>query len=187
LFGNFLFTDLFTDEFSHLQNDVNAQELAALKAVIRCVEEFKLEADYPLDPLQKRVAQLDKSKTDKKRGGDFGKRQQSKKPRAHGGFRGFRASGVTAPSAASVGRHIPPAFVERAAYTGMSERYPHAGLATYDYQVPSQPAYAQQTNDQKLYYYPQDDRVTPTSYNAASTTYGSYIGNGLQSSHQPYM
>ncbi|XP_062154925.1 FRIGIDA-like protein 3 [Alnus glutinosa] len=169
------------------QNDVNAQELAALKAVIRCVEEFKLEADYPLDPLQKRVAQLDKSKTDKKRGGDFGKRQQSKKPRAHGGFRGFRASGVTAPSAASVGRHIPPAFVERAAYTGMSERYPHAGLATYDYQVPSQPAYAQQTNDQKLYYYPQDDRVTPTSYNAASTTYGSYIGNGLQSSHQPYM
>nr|XP_023921755.1 FRIGIDA-like protein 3 [Quercus suber]XP_023921756.1 FRIGIDA-like protein 3 [Quercus suber]XP_023921757.1 FRIGIDA-like protein 3 [Quercus suber]XP_023921758.1 FRIGIDA-like protein 3 [Quercus suber]XP_023921759.1 FRIGIDA-like protein 3 [Quercus suber]POE98797.1 frigida-like protein 3 [Quercus suber] len=166
------------------QNEVNAQELAALKAVIRCIEEFKLEADYPLDPLQRRVAQLEKSKTDKKRGGDFGRRQQSKKPRANGGFRGFRAPVA---SAASAGRQGPPAFVERAAYTGMSERYPHAGMATYDYQVPSQPAFVQQANDQRLYYYPQDDRVTPTSYNAASTNYGGYIGGGLQSSHQPYM
>jgi hypothetical protein len=81
-----------------LQNDANAQELAALKSVIRCIEEFKLEADYPLDPLQKRVAQLEKSKTDKKRGGEFGRRQQSKKPRANGGFRGFRAPGVAAAS-----------------------------------------------------------------------------------------
>ncbi|GMY11852.1 FRIGIDA-like protein 3 [Fagus crenata] len=169
------------------QNDANAQELAALKSVIRCIEEFKLEADYPLDPLQKRVAQLEKSKTDKKRGGEFGRRQQSKKPRANGGFRGFRAPGVAAAQVATSGRQGPPAFVERAVYTGMSERYPHAGLAPYDYQVPSQPAYAQQANDQRLYYYPQDDRVTPTSYNAAPTNYGSYIGGGLQSQHQPYM
>ena len=40
---------------------MNAQELGALKAVIRCVEEYKLETDYPLDPLQKRVAQLERS------------------------------------------------------------------------------------------------------------------------------
>lgn len=167
------------------QNEANAQELAALKAVIRCVEEFKLEADYPLDPLQKRVAQLEKSKTDRKRGGEFNKRQQAKKPRAHGGFRGFRASGLPASSAG--GRHGPPAFGERIAYPGMPERYPHAALATYDYQVPGQPAFGAQANDQKLYYYPHDDRVAPTSYNVASTNYGSYMGNGLQSSHPPYM
>ena len=40
---------------------MNEQELGALKAVIRCVEEYKLETDYPLDPLQKRVAQLERS------------------------------------------------------------------------------------------------------------------------------
>ncbi|KAG2724276.1 hypothetical protein I3760_01G008900 [Carya illinoinensis] len=170
-----------------VQIDVNAQELAALKAVIKCVEEFKLEADYPLDPLLKRVAQLEKSKTDKRKGGDFGKRQQSKKPRGHGGFRGFRAPGVTVAGGATAGRQGPPAFVDRAAYAVISERYPHAGVAAYDYQAPSQSTYAQQAHDQRLYYYPQDDRSTPTSINAASTNYGSYIGGGLQSSHQPYM
>lgn len=176
-----------SDGVTGAQNEANAQELAALKGVIRCVEEFKLEADYPLDPLQKRVAQLEKSKNDKKRGGDFSKRQQSKKPRGHGGFRGFRAPGVAAVSAATAGRQGPPAFVERVAYTGMSERYPHAGLTAYDYQVPSQPTYAQQPNDQRLYYYPQDDRAAATSFNTGSTGYGSYVSGGLQSSHQPYM
>ncbi|KAJ0098007.1 hypothetical protein Patl1_28585 [Pistacia atlantica] len=100
------------------QIDVNAQELAALKAVVNCVKEYKLEADYPLDPLQKRVAQLERSKSDKKRGGDFG-----------------------------------------TAYGGMPERYPQAGPNPYDYQVPGQPAFAQQPTDQRLYFYPQDDRV----------------------------
>ncbi|KAG4125458.1 hypothetical protein ERO13_D10G097500v2 [Gossypium hirsutum] len=52
------------------QDDINARELAALKAVIRCVQDYGLEADYSLDPLQKRLAQLEKAKADnKKRGG----------------------------------------------------------------------------------------------------------------------
>ncbi|XP_044469719.1 FRIGIDA-like protein 3 [Mangifera indica] len=38
------------------QIDVNAQELAALKAVVSGVKEYGLEADYPLDPLQQRVS-----------------------------------------------------------------------------------------------------------------------------------
>ncbi|KAL5753081.1 hypothetical protein ACOSP7_023252 [Xanthoceras sorbifolium] len=165
------------------QNDVNAQELAALKAVISCVEEYKLEADYPLDPLQKRVAQLERSKSDKKRGGDFGKHQHSKKQRANGGYRGSRAPGGNV----AAGRQVPPVFVNRAGFRGMPERYPQAGPNPYDYQVPAQPAYAQQANDQRLYYYPQDDRVPPTSFNAAPANYGGYMGSGLQPSHQPYM
>ncbi|KAK9285368.1 hypothetical protein L1049_024559 [Liquidambar formosana] len=167
------------------QNDSNAQELAALRAVVKCVEEYKLEADYPLDPLQKRVAQLEKSKSDKRRYGEFGKHQQPKKARVNGGFHGFRGRGGTAATAA--GRQAAPVYGERVPYTGMSERYPHAGPNAYDYQVPSQSTFAQPTSDQRLYYYPQDDRVTATSYNAAPSNYGSYMGGGLQSSHPPYM
>ncbi|XP_031277963.1 FRIGIDA-like protein 3 [Pistacia vera] len=165
------------------QIDVNAQELAALKAVVNCVKEYKLEADYPLDPLQKRVAQLERSKSDKKRGGDFGKHQHSKKQRANGGYRGHRSHG----GKAAPGRHVPPVFSDRAAYGGMPERYPQAGPNPYDYQVPGQPAFAQQPTDQRLYFYPQDDRVNVTSYTAAPANYAGYMGSGLQSSHQPYM
>lgn len=174
------------------QTDVNAQELAAVKAVIKCIEQYKLEADYPLDPLQRRVAQLDKPKSDKKRSGDFGKHQQSKKSRPNGGSFGFRGRGGGAATAAAGARHIPP-FGDRLAYM---ERYaPHHAAVpnTYNYQVPGQPLYPQQTTDQRSYYYPQDDsRAAPTSYNgvaaasAATSNYGSYVGGGLPS-NQPYM
>ncbi|XP_010271588.1 PREDICTED: FRIGIDA-like protein 3 isoform X2 [Nelumbo nucifera] len=165
------------------QSDVNTQELAALRAVIRCVEEYKLEAEYPLDPLQKRVAQLEKSKSEKKRTGEVVKHQPPKKARANGGYYGARMP------VAPMDRQPPPVFNERGAYMGMgaTERYPHAGPATYDYQVPSQSAYVQQANTQRPYYYPQDDRVTATSYPPAPSNYGAYMGGGLQSSNQSYM
>ncbi|KAJ4714781.1 FRIGIDA-like protein [Melia azedarach] len=164
------------------QNDANAQELAALKAVISCVEEYKLEANYPLDPLQKRVAQLERSKSDKKRNGD-GKHQQSKKQRVNGGYRGSRApGGHTAGS-----RQPPPAFVDRAPFGGMPGRYPHASPNPYDYQVPGHSVYAQQINDQRLFYYPQDDRIPPIPFNAPPANYDGYRGGVLHPSHQPYM
>ncbi|EEF37448.1 FRIGIDA-like protein 3 [Ricinus communis] len=166
------------------QIDINAQELATLKAVIRCVEEYKLEADYPLDPLQRRVAQLAKSKSDKKRTGDFNRHHQSKKPRANGGYRRFR--GGAAPGTTGV-RQAPPVYAERTPYTGMPERYPHVGPNPYDYQIPSQSAYGQPATDQRMYYYPADDRVPTGSYDAAPSSYSSYMGTGMRPSHQPYM
>lgn len=176
--------NLFIYFFSvYVQNDANAQELAALKAVISCIERYKLEAEYPLDPLQKRVAQLERSKSDKKRGRDFSKHQQSKKHRANGGYRGFRASGGSAASS----RQAPPVYADRTVYGAMPARYHQAASNHYDYQVPGQSAYAQQINDQRLYYYPQDDRVAPNSYSAAPANYNGYAGSGLQPSHQPYM
>ncbi|XP_059623961.1 FRIGIDA-like protein 3 isoform X2 [Cornus florida] len=170
------------------QNDANAQELTAVKAVIWCIQEYKLEEDYPLDPLQRRVGQLEKSKPDRKRFGDFGKKQQFKKPRANGVY-GFRAPATaTAAAAAGGGRQAPTVFAERTTYAGTSERYPYAGPSTYDYQAPSgQAAYPQQAYDQRSYYYPQDERVTATTYSAAPSSYGSYMGSATQPSHQPYM
>ncbi|XP_071723372.1 FRIGIDA-like protein 3 [Rutidosis leptorrhynchoides] len=65
------------------QNDVSERELSALKAVIKCIEEHKLEDQYPLAPLQKRILQLEKAKADKKRATEVPK-PQPKRPRANG-------------------------------------------------------------------------------------------------------
>ncbi|KAI4354096.1 hypothetical protein L6164_002995 [Bauhinia variegata] len=76
------------------QIEVNDRELIALKAVIKCIEEHKLDEQYPLDPLQKRVIQLEKAKADKKRVTEAAK-PQPKRPRANGVGYGPRASDKT--------------------------------------------------------------------------------------------
>lgn len=65
-----------------MQSDVNEKELTALKAVIKCIEDHKLEHQFPLDPLQKQVLEIEKAKADKKRATEVGK-PQSKRPRAN--------------------------------------------------------------------------------------------------------
>ncbi|XP_074331872.1 FRIGIDA-like protein 3 [Apium graveolens] len=50
-----------------LQTEVNERELTALKAVIKCIEDHKLEEQYPIDPLQKQAVQLEKTKLDRNR------------------------------------------------------------------------------------------------------------------------
>ncbi|KAK7346933.1 hypothetical protein VNO80_21457 [Phaseolus coccineus] len=152
-------------DIASAKNDANAQELAALRAVIKCIEEYKLESDYPLDTLKKRVLQLEKSKGDKKRSGDFSKRPQSKRSRPNERYFSLHSSGVSAASIVGLGRQVPHV---RAPYAGNPDRYPHAGTITYDYQVPSQSIYSGPTN-------------------APPSNYGRYMGTSLQTSHQPYM
>ncbi|KAK2980596.1 hypothetical protein RJ640_011404 [Escallonia rubra] len=43
------------------------KEQSALRAVVRCIEEYKLEAEFPPENLKKRLEQLDKVKSEKKR------------------------------------------------------------------------------------------------------------------------
>ncbi|KAI3986995.1 hypothetical protein MKX01_039930 [Papaver californicum] len=186
-----------------VQNEANSQELAALKAVIKCVEDYKLEAEYPLDPLQRREAQLEKSKADKKRLGEGGKQQYPKRARANG------VGGHYAPRMPISGRDLQqPASVYGdggGSYMGASlERYhPHhvGSISTFaDYhQIPpnqggSGGSYVQQqaVTQRAAYYYSQDERATTTPYNAtptpANTTapinYGAgYVDSGIQ----PYM
>ncbi|KAL0435210.1 UNVERIFIED_CONTAM: FRIGIDA-like protein 3 [Sesamum radiatum] len=65
------------------QSDVNEKELTALKAVIKCIEDHKLEEQFPVEPLQKQVLEIEKAKADKKRATEVAK-PQSKRPRANG-------------------------------------------------------------------------------------------------------
>jgi len=90
------------------QNEMNERELSALKAVIKCIEEHKLEEQYPVDPLQKRVVQLEKAKADKRRAVEATK-PQSKRPRANGS--------VYAPRVTS--------FPEKSFYLAAPERHPY--------------------------------------------------------------
>ncbi|KAM7521925.1 hypothetical protein LguiA_011827 [Lonicera macranthoides] len=79
----------------NVQNDVNERELSALKAVIKCIEDHKLEDQYPLEPLQKRIQQLEKAKADKKRATEVPK-PQPKRPRANGVGNGPRFANIPA-------------------------------------------------------------------------------------------
>lgn len=141
------------------------------------------------------MAQLEKSKADKKRMGEM-KYQQPKRARANGGYYGSRMPVAAVDRQPPVfndrGAYMgkPPVFNEMGPYMGVPERYPNAGPTTYDYQAPSQGAYGQQPNaqTQRPYHYPQDQSATATTHNAAPSDYGGYnIASGLQSSHQPYM
>ncbi|KAJ7279222.1 hypothetical protein O6H91_Y378900 [Diphasiastrum complanatum] len=66
------------------KNDSGMKELSALKALLKCIEEYKLESQYPSAPLQRRVEQLEKDKSDRKRAA-VAVKAQSKRPRASAG------------------------------------------------------------------------------------------------------
>ncbi|XP_058105945.1 FRIGIDA-like protein 4a [Magnolia sinica] len=48
-------------------NIAGRKEQSALRAVIKCIEEYKLEAEYPPESLKKRLEQLEKAKVEKKK------------------------------------------------------------------------------------------------------------------------
>ncbi|XP_044985298.1 FRIGIDA-like protein 4a isoform X2 [Hordeum vulgare subsp. vulgare] len=47
--------------------NANKKEQSALRAVIKCVEDHKLEAEFPLEDLRKRLEELEMAKTEKKK------------------------------------------------------------------------------------------------------------------------
>ncbi|VVB15423.1 unnamed protein product [Arabis nemorensis] len=63
-----------------VQDEFNERELTGLKAVIKCIEEHNLEEQYPVEPLHKRIVQLEKAKAEKKRATETTK-PQPKRPR----------------------------------------------------------------------------------------------------------
>lgn len=121
-----------------LQIEVNERELIALKAVIKCIEEHKLEEQYPLDPLQKRVLHLEKAKADKKRVTEATK-PQPKRPRANGVGYGPRVTNITPAdkiSYARVADRYPQYVYDRPhyMYTGPTDNHcpPIMGSGTYN-------------------------------------------------------
>lgn len=120
-----------------VQPNANVQELAALRAVLQCIEEYELEEDYyQLSRLHTRLDQLENWE----RKSESSKNWVSKKPRANAGSRGF-----SVPDAGFTG--------QTASHSGMSVRYPHAVPSPYDFPAANQPSYphAQRYDDTSCY------------------------------------
>nr|VDD28081.1 unnamed protein product [Brassica oleracea] len=65
---------------SSQQDEFNERELTGVKAVVKCVEEHNLEEQYPVEPLHKRILELEKVKAEKKKATEPTK-PQTKRPR----------------------------------------------------------------------------------------------------------
>ncbi|GFS35393.1 hypothetical protein Acr_00g0039540 [Actinidia rufa] len=71
--------------------EANNLELNATKTIIKCVEDHKLESQFTLEGLRKRVTQLEKAKAEKRKGAIPTSKPSNK--RAHGGGGGRGSSG----------------------------------------------------------------------------------------------
>ncbi|KAK1323280.1 hypothetical protein QJS10_CPA02g00346 [Acorus calamus] len=176
------------------EQNANFQELGALKAIIKCVEEYKLKAEYPLEPLHKRVVQLEKvkadRKADKKRTAREASKFQAKTPRAAGAHFPSFAPVAPAPPLGNRQPQPPTYFDEREMYMRGSERYPPiVPQPTYNYETQNHAAsygqysQQQQANTQMSYYYP-EERASVPPY-PSSSSYADYTG--APRSHQSYM
>ncbi|KAK6163942.1 hypothetical protein DH2020_000806 [Rehmannia glutinosa] len=132
------------------QSDVSEKELTALKAVIKCIEDHKLEDRFPVDPLQKQVLEIEKAKTDKKRATEVAK-PQSKRPRANGIGHAPRVANVT---------------TDKNFHGRMTERYPQ-----YIYERPY--AYPGPTDHHVPSF------MSAPTYNF-SPSHGNFFGNAYQ-------
>ncbi|RZC67546.1 hypothetical protein C5167_011236 [Papaver somniferum] len=71
-----------------IKSDLHVKELAGIKTVIECIEEYKLQKHYKLDPLLKRMVQLEQWKSNKKRMADNAvTNQQRKRAREDNGMK----------------------------------------------------------------------------------------------------
>ncbi|KAK4338652.1 hypothetical protein RND71_043139 [Anisodus tanguticus] len=120
-----------------VQNDVNEKELSALKAVLKCIEDHKLEEQYPVDPLQKRVLQLEKAKADKKKATEVAK-PQSKRPRPNGVGNGPRVNNVVTENfyPRMTDRYPQPVYNRPYAYPGLTSTHVTSFMGAPAYNSP---------------------------------------------------
>ncbi|KAL0460411.1 UNVERIFIED_CONTAM: FRIGIDA-like protein 3 [Sesamum latifolium] len=127
-----------TSPAASAQSDVNEKELTALKAVIKCIEDHKLEQQFPVDPLQKQVLEIEKAKADKKRATEVAK-PQSKRPRANGVAHAPRVANLATDKnfyGRTTTERYPQYVYERPyAYVGPADHHvpSYVGPATYNF------------------------------------------------------
>ncbi|KAM0854232.1 hypothetical protein ACQ4PT_050558 [Festuca glaucescens] len=146
-------------------DDLKTRELLALRAIIKCVEEYKLQKDCPLGPLQKRISEL-KSKGEKRPAVDSG-RSYAKKP---------RISGISAP-------RRPPSSA------GSGPRRPAVPVATWQQRAPPPqvPAYPDRYGvaADRYVHYAAAAPPAPMAYGAAAH-YAAYGGGEQYGAPKPY-
>ncbi|KAG6766114.1 hypothetical protein D5086_016781 [Populus alba] len=154
------------------------KEQSALRAVIKCVEDYKLEAQFPPENLKKRLEQLEKAKTEKKRPAAV---PANKRTRASNGGPMPPAKAGRLTNAYVSSFPAPPAFVRSPSHT----QYP-TGVPAY----PSPPAvYGSRSPPSPYAYSPEAAAPIAGSYPVAPLNYPAYggYGNGFAPAyHQAY-
>lgn len=122
-------------------------ELSAIRAVVKCVEDQKLESVFPLDSLKKRAAILEKAKAERKKNSSSGSKPSNKRALGPGGSRsGGQPS--THPAKAAKFANPSPSFNRRnplpLAHLSSAVRYstPYSYPGQGAYEVPGVAAYA---------------------------------------------
>ncbi|KAG6723716.1 hypothetical protein I3842_03G221600 [Carya illinoinensis] len=179
-------------------------ELNSIRAIIKCVEDHKLESEFSLDSLRKRVTHLEKAKAERKKSSSAAGKPQNKRAYGASGGRGsgppsFRPSKAakfsnTYPSSFSRRNPAPPAQSPTARYTG-PYNYPSHSV----YEGPSATPYAssygvphsQSPAIPRQHYSLPVDGISAAGYRAggsygAQTSYCGYdYGNAAPPSYQP--
>jgi len=160
------------------------KELSALKAVIKCIEEYKLEAEFPPESLKKRLEQLEKVKVEKKRPAAAGPANKRTRASNVGPMPPAKAGRITNAYVSSFPA-APPAFVRSpshtqypAGYSFPSPVYGHGNRSppTNPYATPYSPEATAPPLSPPLSY----PGTPPMNY---PTAYGGY-GNGMLPAYQ---
>lgn len=156
------------------------KEQSALRAVIKCIEEYKLENEFPPQSLKKRLEQLEKAKTDKKRPAAV---PANKRTRAStGGPMPPAKAGRLTTNACVSSFPAPTTFIRSPSHgpypSGVVSPYPYDRPAMYGSRSPPAPHYA----------YSPDTASPPLagSYPGAPIAYPAYggYGNGMAPAYQ---
>ncbi|KAJ7969626.1 FRIGIDA-like protein [Quillaja saponaria] len=183
----------------------STMELNSIKAIIKCVEDHKLESDFNLDSLRKRATHLEKAKSERKKNSGASNKPQNKRAYSASGSRGsgppFRPAKASkysnAYSSFSRRNPVPPPHPSPA--TRYSGPYNHPVQTIYDvppaipyaspYGVPHTQSPAAVT--QQHYPLPVDNMGSagymPTGSYAGQTSYSAYdYGNAAPANtYQP--
>ncbi|OIW21716.1 hypothetical protein TanjilG_08423 [Lupinus angustifolius] len=98
------------------RQDDSYTELNSIKALIKCVEDHKLESEINLDSLRRRITQLEKNTGDRKKSSASGSKPPNKHAYGTGRKRGCRGSGSSRPEKAAKFSSYPsssPSFSRR--------------------------------------------------------------------------
>ncbi|EOY30833.1 FRIGIDA-like protein [Theobroma cacao] len=86
----------------------NNVELNSIKAIIKCVEDHKLESEFSVDSLRKRATQLEKVKADRRKSSSATGKPQNKRGHNAGSSRGSGPSAFRPAKAAKFSNSYPP-------------------------------------------------------------------------------
>ncbi|XP_054814000.1 FRIGIDA-like protein 4a [Prosopis cineraria] len=170
----------------------STQELNSIKAAIKCIEDHKLESEFNIDSLRKRVAHLEKSKAERKKSSAVGSKSHK---RAYGsssargvGSNSFRPAKVAKlNSYPTLDRRNPAPPPQPSPVSRFSGSFNYPSQAVYDDRTgnPYATAYGA-PHSQSPVGITQQHYPLPGSYGGGQTNYGIYdCGNAIPAAYQP--